>query len=92
MRYGDVTNQPTNEHQVDLSLNMLPNRKVNLSAGLKASLQTNSDNTNLDFQRTSIQPQVSATLSPDPRWQLFASAGYQWDKSNGLATVAMMDG
>ncbi len=92
LRYGDVTNQPTNEHQVDLSLNMLPNQKVNLSAGLKASLQTNSDNTNLDFQRTSIQPQVSATLSPDPRWQLFASAGYQWDKSNGLATVAMMDG
>ncbi len=92
LRYGDVTNQPTNEHQVDLSLNLLPDRKINLSASLKASLQTNSDNANFDFERTSIQPQASATLSPDPRWQLFASAGYQSDKSNGLAAVAMMDG
>ena len=92
LRYGNVTNQPTNEHQLDLSLNFRPDRKVSLSAGLKANLQTNSDNTNLDFERTSIQPQASATLSPDPRWQLFASAGYQSDKSNGLAAVAMMDG
>lgn len=92
LRYGDVTNRPTNEHQVDLSLNFRPDGKVSLSAGLKANLQTNSDNANLDFERTSIQPQASATLSPDPRWQLFAGASYHSDKSNGLAAVAMMDG
>jgi hypothetical protein len=92
LRYGEVTNRPTNEHQLNLSLNFRPDRKVILSAGLKASLQANSDNENLDFERTSIQPQASATLSPDPRWQLFASASYQSDKSNGLAAVAMMDG
>ncbi len=92
LRYGDVTNQPTNEHQLDLSLNFRPDGKVSLSAGLKASQQTNSDNANFDFERTSIQPQASATFSPDPRWQLFAGASYYSDKSNGLAAVAMMDG
>lgn len=92
LRYGDVTSRPTNEHEVDLSLNFRPDRKVSVSAGLKARLQTNSDNRNIDFERTSIQPQASATFSPDPRWQLFASASYHSDHSNGLAAVAMMDG
>ncbi len=90
--YGDVTSRPTNEHEVDLSLNFRPDRKVSLSAGLRASLQTNSDNASLDFERTLLQPQLSATASPDPRWELFANASYHRDKSNGLAAVAMMDG
>lgn len=92
LRYGEVTNQPTNKHGIDLTLNFSPNRKTSLSAGLKASLETNGDNYNLDYERTRLQPQVSLILTPAPRWNLFGNASYLHDKSNGLATVAMMDG
>jgi hypothetical protein len=92
LRYGEVTNQPTNQHDADLTLNFRPDLKVNLTLGLKASLQTNDENTNLDYQRTILKPGLSATLSPDPRWELFGNVSYIRDKSNGLITVAMMDG
>jgi hypothetical protein len=92
MRYGDVTNQPTNQHDADLTLNFHPDLKVNLSMGLRASLQTNDENTNLDYERTILKPELSATLSPDPRWELFGNVSYSRDKSTGLITVAMMDG
>jgi hypothetical protein len=92
LRYGDVTNRPTNEHGVDLSLNFRPDRKTSLSTGMRASLETNGDNYNLDYERTRLQPQVSLILTPAPRWNLFGNASYLHDKSNGLATVAMMDG
>ncbi len=92
LRYGDVTNQPTNQHGIDLTLNFRPDRRTSLSAGLRASLETNGDTDSLDFERTKLQPQVSATLAPTPEWNLFGSISYAYDKSNGLASVAMMDG
>jgi hypothetical protein len=92
LRYGNVTNQPTNQHDADLTLNFRPDLKVSLTMGLKASLQTNDENTNLDYERTMLNPQLSATLNPDPRWELFGNVSYNRDKSNGLITVAMMDG
>lgn len=92
LRYGSVTNQPTNLHGVELNLNFRPNHKANLSAGLKASLGTNNDTDSLDFERTQLQPQVSANFAPTPMWNLFGSLAYMYDKSNGLAAVAMMNG
>lgn len=92
LRYGDVTNRPTNQHDADMAFNFRPDLKVSLSMGLKASLQTNDENTNLDYERMMIKPQLSATLSPDPRWELFGNVSYNRDKSTGLITVAMMDG
>jgi len=92
LRYGSVTNQPSNLHGVELNLNFRPNHKASLSAGLKASLGTNNDTDSLDFERTQLQPQVSANFAPTPMWNLFGSLAYMYDKSNGLAAVAMMDG
>ncbi len=92
LRYGSITNQPTNLHGVDFMLDFRPNRKTNMSAGLRASLETNGDTDSLDFERTKLQPQVSANFAPTPRWNLFGSISYAYDKSNGLAAVAMMDG
>jgi len=92
LRYGSVTNQPKNRHGVDLSLNFRPDPKASLSAGLKASLGTNGDTDSLDFERTQMQPQLSASIAPTPLWNLFGSLSYMYDKSNGLAAVAMMDG
>ncbi len=92
IRYGDVTNRPTNQHDADVTLNFRPDLKVSLSMNLKASLETNDENTNLDYERIMLKPQLSATLSPDPRWELFGNVSYNRDKSTGLITVAMMDG
>jgi len=92
LRYGSITNQPTNLHGVDFTINFRPNRKTNMSAGLRASLETNGETDSLDFERTKLQPQVSANFAPTPRWNLFGSTSYAYDKSNGLAVVAMMDG
>jgi hypothetical protein len=92
LRYGSVTNQPSNLHAVELNLSFRPDHKATLSAGLKASLGTNPDTDSLDFERTQLQPQVSANFAPTPMWNLFGSLSYMYDKSNGLAAVAMMDG
>ena len=92
LRYGSVTNQPSNLHGVELKLNLMPNHKANFSAALKASLGTNNDTDSLDFERTQLVPQVSANFVPTPKWNLFSSLGYMYEKSNGLAAVAMMDG
>ncbi len=92
LRYGSVTNQPSNLHGVELNLNFRPNHKASLSAGLKASLGTNNDTDSLDFERTQLQPQISANFAPTPMWNLFGSLAYFYDKSSGLAAVAMMDG
>jgi len=92
LRYGSITNQPSNQHAVELNLNLRPNHKISYSAGLKASLGTNNDTDSLDFERTQLQPQVSANFAPTPMWNLFGSLGYMYDNSNGLAAVAMMDG
>ena len=92
LRYGSVTNRPNNLHGVELNLNFKPNRKASLSAGLKASLGTNNDTDSLDFERTQLQPQVSANFAPTPMWNLFGNLTYLYDKSSGLAAVAMMDG
>jgi hypothetical protein len=92
LRYGSVTNRPNNLHGVELNLNFRPNRKASLSAGLKASLGTNNDTDSLDFERTQLQPQVSANFAPTPMWNLFGNLTYLYDKSSGLAAVAMMDG
>jgi hypothetical protein len=92
LRYGSVTNQPSNLHGVELNLNFRPDPKATLTAGLKASLGTNGDTDNLDFERTQLQPHLSASIAPTPLWNLFGSLSYMSDKSNGLAAVAMMDG
>ena len=92
LRYGSITNQPTNLHGVELNLNFRPNHKVSFSADLKASLGTNSDTDSLDFERTRLQPQVSANFAPTAKWNLFSSLTYIYEKSNGLVAVAMMDG
>ena len=92
LRYGSLTNQPSSIHGVDASLTYRPSRVVNVSAGLKADLGTNSDIDSLDYERTTIQPHVSLNLSPAARWNLFGILGYMYNTSNGLAAVAMMDG
>ena len=92
LRYGSLTNQPSNIHNVDAYFTLRPSRQVNLSAGLKASLGTNSDTDSLDFERTSYQPHFSVNLSPTLKWSFFGDAGYIYNTSNGLAAVAMMDG
>jgi len=92
LRYGSVTNRPNNLHGVELNLNFRPNRKASLSAGLKASLGTNNDTDSLDFERTQLQPRLSANFAPTPMWNLFGNLTYLYDKSSGLAAVAMMDG
>jgi outer membrane receptor protein involved in Fe transport len=92
LRYGSITNQPTNLHGMELNLNFRPNHKITLSTDLKASLGTNSDTDSLDFERTRLQPQISVNFAPTFKWNLFSSLTYMYEKSNGLAAVAMMDG
>jgi hypothetical protein len=92
LRYGSITNQPTNLHGVELDLDFKPGHKISLSANLKASLGTNSDTDSLDFERTQLQPQVSVNFAPTLKSNLFGSLTYIYQKSNGLAAVAMMDG
>lgn len=92
LRYGSITNQPTNLHGVELYLDFKPDHKISLSASLKASLGTNSDTDSLDFERTQLQPQVLIGFAPTPKSNVFGSVSYVYQKSNGLAAVAMMDG
>lgn len=92
LRYGQITNQPIMLNGVDFTLNFNPNRKTNFKAGLKASLETNSDTDTLDFERTKLQPHLSINFAPTPKWNLFTNLSYIYNKSNGLAAVAMMDG
>lgn len=92
LRYGSLTNQPSNVHGIDSYVTLRPSRKANFSAGLKASLGTNDDTDSLDYERTMIQPTFSMNLTPAPNWNFFSNIGYIYNKSNGLAAVAMMDG
>lgn len=92
LRYGQITNQPTMLNGLDLSLNFKLNRKANFSFGLRTSLETNSDTDTLDFERTKLQPNLSLNFAPTPKWNLFTNLSYIYNKSNGLAAVAMMDG
>ena len=92
LRYGSITNQPANLHDIDLYITYRPTHKTNILAGLKASLGTNSNTDSLDFERTRFQPNISLNFAPTPRWNLFSNVSYMNHTSNGLATVAMMDG
>jgi len=92
IRYGDITNQPTSRHGVEVSLSFKPTRKFSFSPGLKVRMETNSDNENLDFERTRLQPHFLVNISPNASWTLFGDYTYLFDKSNGLAVVPMMDG
>ncbi len=92
LRYGSITNQPTNLHGVELDLNFKPDHKISLSATLKASLGTNGDTDSLDFERTQLHPQVLVSFAPTLKSNVFGSVAYVYHKSNGLAAVAMMDG
>jgi len=92
IRYGDVTNQPASLHEVEVSLSFKPTGKFSFSPGLKVGMETNSDNENLNFERTKFQPHFSVNLSPNASWNFFGDYTYLFDKSNGLAVVPMMDG
>ncbi len=92
LRYGQVTNQPTLVNGVELNLNLRPSPKASLSASLRASLGTNSDIDTLDLKQTKLQPTFSFNLTPTPKWNFFGNLSYIYNKSNGLAAVAMMDG
>jgi hypothetical protein len=92
LRYGQVTNQPSSRHGVEVSLSFKPTMKFGFSPGLKVSMEKNSDNDNLDFERSKFQPYLSLNLSPNASWNFFGSYSYLLDKSNGLAVVPMMDG
>jgi len=92
LRYGQVTNQPTMVNGVELNLNLRPSAKTSLSASLRASLRTNGDLDTLDLEQTQLQPTLSLIFTPDPKWNLLGNLSYVYNKSNGLAAVAMMDG
>jgi hypothetical protein len=92
LRYGEFTNQPTSRIGGDLKLSLRPTGKLTLGASLRATLEKNTDLQNLDYERTIIQPMLSASLAPSSAWTLYADYSYLMDKSNGLAVVAMMDG
>jgi hypothetical protein len=92
LRYGQVTNQPTMVNGVELNLNLRPSQKARLSASLRASLGTNGDIDTLDLEQTKLQPNLSLNFTPTPKWNLFGNLSYIYNKSNGLAAVAMMDG
>lgn len=92
LRYGEFTNQPTSRIGGDLKLSLRPTGKVTLRASLRATLEKNSDLQNLQYERTIIQPMLSASLAPSSDWTFHADYSYLMDESNGLAVVAMMDG
>jgi len=92
LRYGEFTNQPTTRFGGDLKLSLRPTSQLTLGASLRATLEKNSDLLNLEYERTILQPTLSASLTPSSAWTLYADYSYLMDKSNGLAVVAMMDG
>ena len=92
LRYGNITNLPTQVHGINLDLQFKPSPQVNFTAGVNMRLGSNSDAPELDFQQKSYQPKLAFTYVPGDKFSFFSSYSYLYQTQNGLATVAMMDG
>ncbi|RMF59713.1 MAG: hypothetical protein D6748_05800 [Calditrichaeota bacterium] len=92
LRYGDITSLPAQETGVQLKLSFMPQKTVNFTVGLNASMAANSDEPELDFKKTSLQPLLGLNLIPSDKFAFYSSYSYLLQTQNGIAAVAMMDG
>ncbi len=91
-RYGDITKLPALSQLADISIRYIPSNKLSLVAGVKVSFDKNNDMGTIDFERTALEPNLSATLALNPKWSFYASATQMYEKLNGPLAVALMDG
>ncbi|MBD3168613.1 MAG: hypothetical protein GF307_03950 [candidate division Zixibacteria bacterium] len=91
-RYGDVTNLPTSSIQTDFSLKFSPSRNSALVGGLKYTQDKNDDLDTFDFERTAMQPSLTASFIPSPKWSFYSAVTYLDEQVNGPFAVALFDG
>ncbi len=92
LRYQNITTLPTIKHVVNLSGNYRASKKVGLNAGLKMTIDKNTELDSLTVEHSAFQPSVGIDVSAGNKWVLNTGYTYSYNKSTGPITVVMMDG
>lgn len=92
LRYQDITSLPTDYHEFEFSSTYKPNMRYSLTAGMKGKYDKNGDLDSLDVEHLTLQPNLSLTVTPAPRWSFMAGYTFTYNKSRGPVTVALFDG
>ncbi|MCA9734936.1 MAG: hypothetical protein H6696_17010 [Deferribacteres bacterium] len=92
LRYGNISNMPAMVHNIKATVKVQPNKKVKLDVGLNLKKGSNDTQKELDFQQTTMAPNLGLTLIPNDKVNFFANYTYVKQTQNGLAAVALMDG
>nr|MBN2277367.1 hypothetical protein [candidate division Zixibacteria bacterium] len=92
LRYQTITSLPTDEHIFEWSSTWRPDKKINLTVGLKGKYDKNGDLDSLDVNHLSLQPNLAVNLIPSPKWAVTLGGTHAYFKSRGPVTVALFDG
>lgn len=92
LRYQMITSEPTDLHEFAWSSTWRPNMKTSVNLGLKGSYDKNGDLDSLDVKHFTLQPNISLTTTPSPKWSLTAGYTYNMNTSRGPVAVALFDG
>lgn len=92
LKYQDITTEPTQVHNADVSATFNPTNKASLMLGMKAMFDKNSDLDSLDVKHSNLQPNVNLTLTPTPQWVVASGYTGSFGKSRGPIAVALFDG
>lgn len=92
LRYGDITNLPTQVQGMNLDFSYRLAEGIRLTAGVRAQIGTNNDAPELAFKQKSYQPKLGFSYLAGDKFNLFGSYSYLYRTQNGIAAVTMMDG
>jgi hypothetical protein len=92
LRYQNITTEPTDRHEFAWNSTWRPNMKTTVNVGLKGFYDKNGDLDSLDVEHFSLQPNLSLTATPNPKWSLTAGYTYNMNNSRGPVAVALFDG
>lgn len=92
LRYQSITTEPTDEHIFEWTSRWMPDRKVNLTIGLKGSYDKNGDLDSLDINHLALRPNLNLNINPNMNWSINLGGNYGYYKSSGPITVALFDG
>jgi len=92
LRYQTTTTEPTDRHEFSWNSTWRPTLKTSVNVGLKGFYDKNGDLDSLDVKHFSLQPNLSLTTTPTPKWSFTAGYTYNMNTSRGPVAVALFDG
>jgi hypothetical protein len=92
LRYQMVTSMPTSAHFFDVGATWVPSAKTNLMLNLKGSMDKNGDLDSLDVKHLSLQPNLTLTVMPSPKWAMNAGYTFSHNTSRLPIAIALFDG